>query len=449
LNTAVKLWQEMLVKLETSVSALNIDLWIKELEPLIVADTRLILCAPSVKSKEIVTNNLKGDIMEALKSISGAIDDVVIIDPVDRPIYVEDEPDAYVTEDYYSQGVAKKSTSQISVKYTFENFIVGKSNEYMHAGARGVAEMPGQQFNPLFIHGGSGLGKTHIMHAIGNAVAVMYPKLKVLYVSSEKFLNEFIESVRKNKPKQFREKYRTIDILMIDDIQFISGKSAMQEELFHTFNAMHGAEKQLIFTADRQPHEIRGLEDRLVTRLSGGLTVDVQVPDSELRAAILTSKALAHRVKIEPKVITFMAEKVFTNVRDLEGLLNRVVFLSRLRNSAPTLEMVAEAIKDVGVKSEEAVTADRVFDCVCRYFSISKDDLIGKKKTKEIVEVRHICMYLIGEIVGLPLMRVAECFGKKDHSTVIHARDKVLESMQSNIKTKLAVQDIKDMVHKK
>ena len=448
MNTAQELWNQMLIKLETSVSALNNDLWIKELEPLIIADTRLVLCAPSVKHKEIVNNNLKHEIVEALRAISGALTDVIIIDPPDRSTYVEDEPDAYVTDDYYAPQ-SKITNSQISVKYTFENFIVGKSNEYLHAGAKAVAESPGVGFNPLFIHGGSGLGKTHIMHAIGNAVAVMHPQLKVLYVSSEKFLNEFIESVRRNRPKEFREKYRQIDILMIDDIQFISGKNAMQEELFHTYNTLHEAGKQLIFTADRLPHEIKGLEDRLVTRLSGGLTVDVQPPDSELRAAILRSKALALRVKIDNKVIEFMADKVCTNVRDLEGLLNRVVFLSRLRNSTATLEMVQEAIKDVGVKSEEAVTADKVIDCVCQYYNISKDDLVGKKKTKEIAEVRHICMYLIGEIVGLPLARVGECFGGRDHTTVINARNKVLNLLQTNVKVKLAVQDVKDMVHKK
>jgi len=446
MTAAEELWQSMLTKLETSISAVNFDVWIKTLDAVQIVDSRLVLCASNGNIRNFVNDKFKISLVEAMASINAAMTDILIIEPTERGAYCASE-EHYVAQEAVDSS-PKMNAVPINPKYNFENFVVGKSNQFMYAAARAVAEEPGIRYNPLFIYGGSGLGKTHIMHAIGNAVRVTHVQKKILYVSSEKFLNEFIESVRKGKGKDFRDKYRDIDILMIDDIQFIAGKPGVQEELFHTFNALHGMDKQIIFTSDRPPKEIRDLEERLQSRFEGGLMVDVQLPDVETRTAILQKKALALKFKIEGSVLAFMAEEISSNIRDLEGLLNRVIFLSRLGENTPSIDMVKEALKDSNEKSEESVSADRVIECVCRYYNISKEDLTGKKKTREIAEPRQICMYLVNEIVGLPLARVGESFGGRDHTTVMHARNKVLGLLQSNVKVKLAVNDIKDMVFK-
>ena len=321
----------------------------------------------------------------------------------------------------------------------------------MYAAARAVADEPGSRYNPLFIYGGAGLGKTHIMHAIGNSVRMSHPHLKVLYASSEKFVNEFIESIRttKGNSTHFRDKYRNVDVLMIDDIQLISKMPRTQEEMFHTFNDLHGHNKQIILTSDRPPKEISPLEERLRTRFEWGLIVDVQPPDIETRIAILQKKAQAEKYNIPFGVLEFMAEKISDNVRDMESLLNKVIFLSRLYNSSPNIDLVKEALKDYTDKTEESVSADRIVDCVCRYFNVKKEELVGKKKTKEIVEPRQICIYLITDMLALPLTTIGAMFGGRDHTTIMHARDKVAEKMGQNPKTQVAVTDIKDMILKK
>jgi chromosomal replication initiator protein len=321
----------------------------------------------------------------------------------------------------------------------------------MHAAARAVADEPGIRYNPLFIYGGAGLGKTHIMHAIGNSVRVSNPSMRVLYVSSEKFVNEFIESIRttKSKSSSFREKYRNADVLMIDDIQFIAGKSGTQEEMFHTFNELYNENKQLVLTSDRPPKEIPDLEDRLRSRFEWGLIADVQPPDLETRIAILQKKAQIEKYNISTQTLAFMAEHMSSNIRDMEGLLNKVIFLSRLYETEPKIETVQEALKDYADRTEEAVSADAVIECTCKYFGVSKDELVGKKKSREIVEPRQVCIYIITELLALPLASIGNIFGGRDHTTVMHARDKVAQNLNTSNKIRSAVQDIKDMVLKK
>lgn len=306
--------------------------------------------------------------------------------------------------------------------------------------------------NPLFIYGGAGLGKTHIMHAIGNSLRLSHPHLKVLYVSSEKFVNEFIESIRttKGKSTNFRDKYRSVDVLMIDDIQFIADKAGTQEEMLHTFNDLHQSNKQIVLTSDRPPKEISPLEERLRTRFEWGLIVDVQPPDLETRIAILQKKAQLEKYNIPFDVLKCMAEKMSDNVRDMESLLNKVIFLSRLYGNEPSVDLVREALKDYADQAEESVSVERIVDCVCAMYGVSRDDLVGKKKNKEVVEPRQICMYLITELIPeLPLAAIGAEFGGRDHTTVMHARDKISEKMAQNAKLKTAVADLRDMVLKK
>ena len=447
MTAAKELWQQMLTKLETEISAVNFDVWIKTLEPIQVADGKLILCASNANIRNFISEKFKDVMAQAMETVNPFIKDIVIIEPSERGAY-SDKEENFVVDDPEPQ---KIEANVINPKYNFENFVVGKSNQFMYAAARAVSDEPGIRYNPLFIYGGAGLGKTHIMHAIGNSVRVSHPQLKVLYASSEKFVNEFIESIRttKGKSTNFRDKYRNVDVLMIDDIQFIAGKSGTQEEMFHTFNELHQANKQLVLTSDRPPKEIPELEERLRSRFEWGLMADVQQPDLETRIAILQKKAQLDKHNIPADILTFMAENMSSNIRDMESLLNKVIFLSRLQEREPGVDMVKEALKDYDDKSEESVTADRVLECVCKYFNVTKDDLTGKKKNREIVEPRQVCMYLIHEIVGLPLAAVGNVFGGRDHTTVMHARDKISSILQTNIKIKVAVNDIKDMVLKR
>ena len=447
--TAVQeLWQKMLTQLETEISAVNFDVWIKTLEPVQSSNGRLVLCASNANIRNFVTDKFKDAIARALNTVNPLLSEVAIIDPSNRESYTEKEVYILPPE---PEVPYKIEATVITPRYNFENFVVGKSNQFMYAAARAVSDEPGIRYNPLFIYGGAGLGKTHIMHAIGNSLRMSHPNLKVLYASSEKFLNEFIESIRAAKAKSthFREKYRAVDVLMIDDIQFIAGKPETQQEMFHTFNELHAANKQLVFTSDRPPKEIPDLEERLRSRFEWGLMADVQQPDLETRVAILQKKAELEKYNIAPDILAFMAENMSSNVRDMESLLNKVIFLSRLYDQEPDIGMVKEALKDYADKTEESITADRVMECVCKYFNVSMDDLTGKKKNREIVEPRQICMFLIHDIVGIPLASIGNLFGGRDHTTVMHARDKILQLSQNNIKVKVSLSDIRETVFKK
>lgn len=451
MNEAKDLWQKMLSNLEIEISAVNFDVWIKTLEPINILDSKLILLASSIKIRDFVVDKFKKSIDEALKKINPLMNESVIIEPDESDIYKasEDNKVAEEPEPQESKG-AKIEATAINPRYNFENFVVGKSNQFMYAASSAVADEPGIRYNPLFIYGGAGLGKTHIMHAIGNSIKFAHPELKVLYVSSEKFVNEFIESIRttKGKSTNFRDKYRNVDLLMIDDIQFIAGKSGTQEEMFHTFNELYQANKQLILTSDRPPKEIPDLEERLRSRFEWGLIADVQSPDLETRIAILQKKAQIEKYNIPPDILTFMAEKMDSNIRDMESLLNKVIFLSKLYEIEPNIDTVREALKDYADKSEEVINPDVIIANTCKYFNIEKEEILGKKKNREIVEPRQICIYLITELLALPLATIGNIFGR-DHTTIMHARDKVSQLIQTNIKIKVAVSDIKDMVLKK
>lgn len=444
MNNTKDLWEKMLTGLEIEVNAVTFDVWIKTLQPISIIDGRLVLMAPSAGSVSFVTEKFSDILLAKMKEVNPLMTGILIIDPSEEETYRTKE-DTYIVEE---EPVPKIEANILNPKYNFENFVVGKSNQFMHAVAQAVANEPGIRYNPLFIHGGAGLGKTHIMHAIGNSVRMNFPHLKVLYASSEKFLNEFIESLRttKGKSMDFRNKYRNVDVLMIDDIQFIAGKPGLQEEMFHTFNDLYQANKQIILTSDRPPKEISPLEERLRSRFEWGMLADVQAPDFETRVAILQKKAQLENYNIPAPVLQLMAEKISDNVRDMESLLNKVTFLSKLYETVPSVELVQEALRDYGDKTEDSVSAERIIDCVCRYFNVGKEDLIGKKRTKELVEPRQICIYLITEMLTLPLASVGRIMGGRDHTTMGYARDKIAEKVGQNGKIKVAVQDIKDLV---
>jgi chromosomal replication initiator protein len=443
-----EMWKNVLNKIETMVSAVSFELWIEPLELLDFPNSeKLILVANTEYAKKQLLKRHSQQLGDAIKEIFGSDVSFEILDPVERNTYLKkNTPDK-------NQAVSSKNEQEKNVfnpKYTFDNFVVGKSNQFVYAAAHSVAENPGKRFNPLFIYGGVGLGKTHLLHSIGNFIQKTLPDLKIKYVTCEKFTNDYIEAIspgRSSLVSAFREKYRSVDVLMIDDIQFISNKPSTQEEFFHTFNDLYQNNRQIIISSDRPPKEISTLEDRLRSRFVSGLIQDVQSPDFETRVAILRKKAQLEKYYVEDDVINFIAEKVDTNIREMEALLSKVCFFATLLGKkAATLEEAHEAFKEDMEEKREDLTPENIIDAVCKYFSVTKADLIGKKKSKDIVEPRMIAIYLINELLDLPLVVIGKIFGGRDHTTIIHARDKITEQYRENGKTKSLVNAVKDII---
>jgi len=327
-------------------------------------------------------------------------------------------------------------TANLNPKYIFDTFVVGANNNLAHAASLAVAESPGEIYNPLFIYGGVGLGKTHLMHSIGHFILKNNPAAKVLYVTSEKFTNELIDAIRnKNNfsPTEFREKYRNNDVLLIDDIQFIIGKESTQEEFFHTFNALYEAKKQIIISSDKPPKEIETLEERLRSRFEWGLTVDIQSPDYETRMAILRKKEEMEGYNIDNEVIKYIATNIKSNIRELEGALTKIVALSRLDNKEITVELAEEALKDIiSPNDKREVTPELVIQVVADHYGITPLDISSQKRNKEIVYPRQIVMYLCREMVGTPLQMIGKYLGGRDHTTIIHGIEKITAEMNKN-----------------
>ncbi len=445
-NEAKRVWELMLPLLETEITILSYDVWIKPIEALDLRDGKLILMAPSEWSKNEVNVRYLPLIKAAMKNVNSLLTSVEIICPDEREKFATQQETYKIQEEPIN--VTPEPLS-INLKYNFENFVVGKSNQLAVAAAKAVAEEPGTRYNPLFIYGGAGLGKTHLMHAIGNSIRASQPKFKVMLVSSEKFVNELVKYIGREKDgEKFRDKYRNVDVLMVDDIQFISGKPGTMEEIFHTFNELYNANKQLVFTSDRPPKGIPDIDERLRTRFEWGFTADIQPPDLETRIAILRKKAQIQKYNISMDVLSYMAECISSNVREMEGLLNKVILLSQLNDTQPSIELVKEALNDYSQKSEGEVTYEDVIDATCKCFGVKREDLLGKRKTREIVEPRQICIYVMTEILDLPLATIGNIFGGRDHTTIMYARDKVAQ-MMSQQKTADDVNNVKNMVYKK
>lgn len=449
MEAAKKIWRDALAVLETEASTISFDVWIKPLEAFDIEDDKLILSAPTEGNVTIINNQLRPLICEVLHRLNPLICDIElrVASNESGNIWenVKEEPE---------ESPIKPKTSfdsgLINPRYTFDNFVVGKCNQLVVAAAKAVVITPGTLYNPLFIYGGVGLGKTHIMHAIGNAIRTNDTSLKVMYISSEKFVNEFIEAIRgKNGASEFREKYRNVDVLMIDDIQFISKKAGTQEELFHTFNDLCQLNKQLIFASDRAPKEIPDIEDRLRSRFEWGLIADIQPPDLETRIAILQKKAQMEKQIVPPDVLNYMAARIDSNIREMESMLNKVILLSKLGNKPITIELAEETFKDYNEPSEEAIGADDIIECTCRYFGVTREELLGKKRDKKIVEPRHICAYLISELLPLPLTSIGSIMGGRDYTTIINAKNRVAAALTKDERFRVAVHDIRDMVYKK
>ncbi len=431
---------------------LTYDLYINTLQPVGVYKDRLILLAETKALRNIVNNKYKDVIKKSTNLVFPSIIDIEIITEDDLPHLgsVEQEVDIPVSNNYVSE--VNEQPNFVS-QYTFDSFVVGKSNEYAVAIAKAVAENPGNTYNPVFLWGGVGLGKTHLMHAIGNSLQRNCPDKKIVYVACDQFVNEFIESIHNNTDanatKNFRDKYRKVDVLMMDDVQFLANKEGTQEEMFHTFNELYLAGKQIILSSDRPPKEIK-IADRLKTRFAFGVIADIQPPNLETRIAILQKKCNAKGYNISINVLELIAERITTNIREMEGMLNRIISYSTLVGGDPNdMSIVNDALRDYADSDNDIITIDRIVEAVCEYFGVTKDALIGKKKNKEIVVPRQVCIYLICDILGqsMPLASIGEYFGGRDHTTVMHARDKISEDCKNNDVIAGKVKDVKDKIY--
>lgn len=446
-----QIWKNILLKAEAKTTTLAYDLYINSLEPVGIYRDRLILLAETRAIKNIVDNNYKDVLRKCTNTVFPSIVDVEIIteSELESVGKVEKEVDIPVSPNYVND--TEEKVSFVS-QYTFENFVVGKSNEYAHAVARAVADNPGTKYNPVFIWGGVGLGKTHLMHAIGNSLQRNFPEKRIMYVTCDQFVNEFIESIHSNEPdatKNFRAKYRKLDVLMMDDVQFLANKEGTQEEMFHTFNELYLADKQIILSSDRPPKEIK-IEERLKTRFATGVIADIQPPNLETRIAILQKKCSNKGYALNIRVLNLIAEKITNNIREMEGMLNRIISYSTLVGGDPNdMNLVQDALKDYADAGADIITIDQVVKVTCEYFRVRREDLIGKKKNKEIVVPRQICIYLICDILGqsVPLASIGEYFGGRDHTTVMHARDKISEEIKNNVTTASQVKDIRDKIY--
>ena len=434
-------------KIESDVTAVSFDLWIKTLEPIDIVDGKLIIMAPTTGAKNQLLKLHKEKLKTAIEQVFENIVDFVILDPAEKNEFFENKEIVTHTEETVSVKEPVLPKNALNEKYSFDSFVVGKSNQFVYAAARSVAEEPGLKYNPLFIYGGVGLGKTHLLHAIGNFLKHNHPDLKVLYTTCENFTHDYISSLRSSKDSSnslFRGKYRNVDVLMVDDIQFISQAERTQEEFFHTFNDLYQNNKQIIICSDRHPKDIATLQDRMVSRFTSGLIQDIQQPDYETRLAILQKKVQLEKFNVNNIVLEFIAKNIDSNIRELEGVLSKVIFYAGLLGKKEaTIEEAKEALKEHITTTKEKITTDAIIERVCKYYNVTRTDLVGKKKNKEIVDPRQVCIYLICTLLeDLPLAAIGNIFGGRDHTTVIHARDKITSAIKSNTTLSTTINDL-------
>lgn len=437
------LWDLFLKEIEKkSMSPVTYNTWFSRMIPKHVdyEHKSITITVPSSFIRDYLVNNKRHYdlVKKCLFEVTGTDFEINIIS--------EDEVESLTTKNK-NNNKSNFSNTRLNPKYSFESFVVGKSNEFAHAASLAVAENyddPRSAYsNPLFIYGGVGLGKTHLMHAIGNFIINQNPKKKILYVTSEQFTNELINSIQTNKNEEFRNKYRKVDLLLIDDIQFIADKDRTQEEFFHTFNELHEANKQIVLTSDKPPKEIKSLEERLISRFAWGLVVDISPPDLETRIAILRSKADVEGFEVNDDVINYIAENVKSNIRELEGALSRVVAYSKLTNGEITVEMAAIVLSDIfESKKKKIINTKLIKEIISKEYNITTKDLDSKKRTRQIAYPRQIAMYITRQCTDLSLPKIGEEFGGRDHSTVIHAYDKIEKDMDEDPVLKIKINDI-------
>lgn len=436
--------EELLTKvkelLRSNMTELSYDLWIKDLSFISFTENEIVFKSETKFIQDLMQTQYSTLLQKTFAYLTNKSYDISFVVTNSQS---ENNLDKVVQSDTPIENKLVYSNSSLNPRYTFNSFVVGNNNRLAHAAALAVTEAPGASYNPLFLYGGAGLGKTHLMHAIGNEILRNNKTLKVLYVTSEKFTNEFVNAIKDNTNEKFRNKYRTVDVLLIDDIQFIAKKDAVQEEFFHTFNALQENGKQIVISSDKPPRDIQLLEERLKSRFEWGLIADVSAPDYETRLAILRKKADLDNIIIDDEILSNIANKIDSNIRELEGALNKIVAHASLSNMPITLEMAEESIYDIVSKKERVISIEYIQEVVSKYFGIDVKDLKSSKKSNDIVFPRQIAMYLCRSMANASFPKIGDEFGRRDHTTVMHAYKKIDKEMKSNPNTKLIVDNVK------
>lgn len=437
-------WEKAINIIKGELTEVSFNTWIKSINPISLENNSLKLAVPNDFTKGILESRYKDLIVNALKLLTSKKYNIDFI------VTTEEKIEKNHNNEKSNIVVNDEMSTMLNPKYTFDSFVIGNSNRFAHAASLAVAESPAKAYNPLFIYGGVGLGKTHLMHAIGHYILHNNPKSQVVYVSSEKFTNELINSIKDDKNVEFRNKYRNIDILLVDDIQFIAGKERTQEEFFHTFNALYEANKQIIISSDRPPKEIPTLEDRLRSRFEWGLIADIQAPDFETRMAILKKKADVEKLNIPNEVMVYIATKIKSNIRELERALIRIVAFSSLTNKEISVDLASEALKDIiSSKQTRQVTIDIIQEVVANYYNLKIEDLKSARRTRNIAFPRQIAMYLSRKLTDMSLPKIGEEFGGRDHTTVIHAYEKISNNLKKDESLQNAIKELNKRINQK
>ena len=440
-----ELMEKIKYELRKELTQISFNTWIKPLNIRSIDGNHIVFTTVSEYQKDFVETKYKPLLLNTLSFITNRDWTYTVID-----LEKEGKEKIEETEENNpNENSSKTSVNNASLdsKYTFETFVVGENNKFAHAAALAVGNnKPAEAYNPLFLYGGVGLGKTHLMHAIGNRMLENNRNCNVLYVTSEKFTNQLINAIKDNKNEIFRNKYRNIDVLLIDDIQFIAGKERIQEEFFHTFNSLYEEKKQIIISSDKPPRDIPFLEDRLKSRFEWGLLADISCPDYETRFAILRKKAQDENIVIDDYILSNIANKIDSNIRELEGVFNKVVAIASLTHSPITIELAEKTINEFKYESEKVISSDFIKETVAKYFSIEKEDLSGNKRSNDITFPRQIAMYLCREIANMSYPQIGTDFGGRDHSTVMHGCKKIEKEIKEKNNTKLIVDSVKNII---
>ena len=436
MRSAADVWEKVKSLMEGSMTAVSIDTWFGDVEAVALEDTRLVLCVPTDFKRNIIRTRFQSGVEAALKELFSFDVDVALLLPEERDVYTR-------------QAAAPSPAGGDAERYTFERFVVGSTNRFAFTAAEKVADEPGGAYNPLFIYGQSGLGKTHLLHAISNRVRRNHPGYRIMYVQSEDFVNEFINNVRRGKDMQeFRDKYRQVDLFLMDDVQFIAGKDSSEEELFHTFNTLYEQRKQIVFTSDRPPHEMLRLEQRLRTRFEQGLPADIQPPDYETRVALLKNKSLERGISLPDPVLSYVADNITSNVRQIEGVVNKIMAFQELMGAQVDVETTIRAVRDIlRAKENFLPSADTIIQEVARFYELDAAAITGQSQNKEISTARNVCMYIIREMTQLSLAEIGQQFGGRHHSTVLNSINRVEKMMKEQPELTEIIRDITNAVN--
>jgi len=453
------LWQAVLGEIELSVSRGNFVTWFKNTQLVEQSDEKVIIGVPNVFIKQQLERKYNDLVSETLKKngvAPEAIEYKIVSSSqpraVEEPVLVSQtrvattgEPKQAATQGS-GNSLAHSYRQGINERYNFENFIVGAGNELAFAACQAIAQQPGTKYNPLFLYGGVGIGKTHLIQAVGNAVLAQNPGAKVLYISTEQFVQEFVDALRFRKTADFAGFYRTADVLIVDDVQFIAGKEKMQEEFFHTFNALHQANKQIIISSDKPPKDIPTLEERLRSRFAWGMSIDMQIPDFETRCAIVQTKAQNHDIELPQEVVEYLATNIQTNIRELEGALNQLLAFCEMRALEPNLS-IATSLLGVSKTRPKHLSAKQIIERTARHFQVPIEDIMGPKRDKDIVVPRQIAMYMLRSELHLSFPKIARELGRKDHTTAIHSVEKIEKESRVDASLRTAISAIKERLY--